>query len=448
MPCRAQRLAAALCAAVFFFAPAGAQLLEPRPVWGEQEIGASRVVHHAPGSLPERATFKADLLNLFLVVEAGDHHVTILDGDRFEPIHRFASRGALHGAPQFTPEGRYVLFASRDGWISKFDLWNLKTVAEVRAGLNTRNAAVSSDGKFVAVANYEPHTLVILDAALQLVKILEVRDQATRQSSRVSAVYDAAPRKSFIAALKDVKELWEVSYDPKAPEIAEGLVHDYKLREGSFVAGFLNPRRTPLEDTLDDFFLTQDGRQLIGAARDGGKGHVIHLDVRRRIASLELPGMPHFASAIRWQRDGRTVLASPNLRASVLSVIDVKDWKAVKQIKTLGPGLFLASHEASRYAFLDAVLSREHKDTLQVIDKQSLEIVAHLRPAPGKTLAHVAFDRRGRYALASLQEAEGALIVYDASTLKEVKRLSMQEPVGKYNVFNEINRHRGNSHQP
>jgi len=445
MPCRAQQLAAALCAAVFFSATAWAQ---PAAVWGEKEIRASRVVHHAPGSLPDQAALKADRLNVFLVIEAGDNHVTVLDGDRLEPIHRFASRKELHGEPGITPDGRYVLFASREGWISKFDLWNLKTVAEVRAGLSTRNLAVSSDGKFIAVANYEPHTLVVLDAELQPVKILEVRDQAARQSSRVSAVYDAWPRRSFVAALKDVKELWEVSYDPKAAEIAEGLVHDYKLREGSFVPGFLNPLRTPLEEYLDDFFFTQDGRQLIAASRDGGKGHVIHLDVRRRIATLELPGMPHFGAGITWQRDGRTVLANPNLRTGVLSVIDLKDWKTLKQIKTLGPGLYLRSHAASRYAFLDALLSPEHKDTLQVIDKQSLEIVAQLRPEPGKTLAHVEFDRYGRYALASLQEADGAVIVYDASTLKEIKRLSMREPVGKYNVFNKITRHQGSSHSP
>jgi len=29
-------------------------------------------------------------------------------------------------------------------------------------------------------------------------------------SSRVSAVYNAPPRHSFIAALKDVKEVWEI----------------------------------------------------------------------------------------------------------------------------------------------------------------------------------------------------------------------------------------------
>ena len=144
----------------------------PAPRWGEAEIRASRIEHHAPGTLPARPRFAADPMNLFVVVEAGDHHVTILDGDRLEPIHRFASRYALHGGPKFTRDGRHVFFASRDGWISKFDLWNLETVAEVRAGINTRNAAVSSDGRFVIVANTLPHSLVVLDQDLRRVKIL------------------------------------------------------------------------------------------------------------------------------------------------------------------------------------------------------------------------------------------------------------------------------------
>ena len=420
--------------------------VQPRPRWSESEIRASRVVHHPPGTLPDKPAFMADPLNLFIVVEAGDHHVTILDGDRLEPIHRFPSRYALHGGPKFTPDGRYVFFASRDGWISKFDIWNLKMVAEVRAGINTRNAAVSSDGKYVAVANYFPHALVLFDQDLQLIKVLEVADAQKKQTSRVSAVYDAAPRRSFVAALKDVKELWEISYDPKADDIPAGVIHDFRYREGAFVSGFLNPRRTQLEDYLDDFFFTQDYSKLMGASRGGGKGQVIHLDVRRRIATLDLPGMPHLGSGITWQRDGRTVMATPNLRDGVLSVIDVGDWKTVKQVKTLGPGFFLRSHEKSRYAFLDAMMSREHRDTLQVLDKETLEIVATLRPAPGKTLAHIEFDRHGRYALASLWEMEGALIIYDASTLAEVKRLPMKRPVGKYNVFNKITRSEGTSH--
>ena len=52
----------------------------------------------------------------------------------------------------------------------------------------------------------------------------------------------------------------------------------------------------------------------------------------------------------------------------------------------------------------------------------------------------------GGYALASLWEDEGAVIVLDAQTLEEVKRLPMRKPVGKYNVWNKITREEGTSH--
>ncbi len=58
--------------------------------WGLPEIDASHIIHNRDADLPAQPAFEvADLLNLFLVVELGDHHVTLLDGDRFEPIHRF-----------------------------------------------------------------------------------------------------------------------------------------------------------------------------------------------------------------------------------------------------------------------------------------------------------------------------------------------------------------------
>ena len=416
------------------------------PVWGDEQINGSRLVHADVNALPAKPAFDADPMNLFIVVEAGDHHVSILDGDKLERIHRFPSRFALHGGPKFSPEGRFVYFASRDGWVTKYDIWNLTPVAEVRAGINTRNLAVSSDGKVVAVANYLPHSLVLLDGDLNLIKVMDVTDKEGKQSSRVSAVYDAAPRKSFVAALKDVPEVWEISYDPTVEDIPVGLIHDFKYKEGAFIRGYLNPRRTPLADVLDDFFFTQDYSELIGATRAGKKGQVVHLDVRKKIADLDLGGMPHLGSGITWEWRGRTVMASPNLEDGKITVIDVKDWSVVKEIKTLGPGFFMRSHENSRYAWTDSMMSPTARDTLQVIDKDSLEVVAQLTPEPGKTLAHIEFTRDGRYALASLWEDDGALIVYDAVTLKEVKRLPARRPVGKYNLHNKITRSSGTSH--
>ena len=415
------------------------------PAWGMEQIAASRIEHHALDSLPARPVFDADPLNLFVVVEAGDHHATILDGDRLEPLTRFATRFALHGGPKFSPDGRYVTFASRDGWISKYDLWSLQMVAEVRAGINTRNAAVSKDGRFVIVGNYLPHTLVVLDVTdLRPLKVIPVRDE-NGKTSRVSAVYDAGPRGSFVAALKDIPEVWEIFYTDLHDPIYEGMVHDYRAGEAIASAGPFPVRRTKLEEILDDFFFDQSYAYLIGAARDGGKGQVVNLDIRRKIADVALPGLPHLGSGISWELDGRPVLATPNLKDGVVSIIDMKSWKTVKQIQTLGPGFFLRSHENTPYAWVDA-LNSPHKDALQVIDKRTLEVVKTLRPEPGKSAAHVEFTRDGRYALVSLWEMDGALIVYDAATLEEVKRLPMCKPVGKYNVFNKITRSSGTSH--
>jgi DNA-binding beta-propeller fold protein YncE/cytochrome c553 len=424
--------------------------VSPAPTFSAAQMRASRIVHHT--GLPDQpaAVFAGvDMMNLFIVVETGDHHVTVLDGDKLEPIARIPTRYALHGGPKFTPDGRYVFFASRDGWISKFDLWNLKIVAEIRAGINTRNVAVSGDGKYVAVANYLPHSIVLLDADLKLLKLHEVKDKDGKESSRVSAIYDASPRKSFVAALKDIPEVWEISYDPQVEDIPTGMIHDFKYKEGAFIPGFLNPRRSFLAEPLEDFFFTQDYSEVMGASREAGKGQVVNLDVRKKVADLKMPGMPHLGSGITFDWNGKRVMASPNLKEGLISVIDMQDWQTLKTIPTLGPGFFMRSHEATPYAWTDSMMDKAGKNTLQVIDKRTLEKVAEVKTDPGKTLAHIEFDRYGKYALASLWERKadgGALIVYDAKTFKELKRIPMDKPVGKYNLHNKITKSEGTSH--
>jgi DNA-binding beta-propeller fold protein YncE len=416
-------------------------------VWGLDQINASHIQHNREADLSDKPVFKVDdLLNLFLVVELGDHHVTLLDGDRLEPIHRFKSRFALHGGPKYSNEGRFVYFASRDGWISKYDIYNLKLIAEIRAGINTRNLAVSHDGRYVMVANYLPHSLVLLDAAdLRPIKYYEVKNDAGK-TSRISAVYTAPPRDSFIAALKDIPEVWQINYADDPPVGFGQWMHDYNPESGEKPEIEKFPvRRIPVDDYLDDFFFDQEYISIIGASREG-KGQVVDLDVGRVIVpDLALPGMPHLGSGITWEYQGRTVLATPNLRSSSVSVIDMESWQTIKHIETLGPGFFMRSHENTPYAWVD-VFFGPNKDAIHVIDKRSLEIVKTLRPEPGKTAAHIEFTRDGKYALLSIWDPDGAVIVYDAATLEEVKRLPMNKPSGKYNVYNKITRSAGTSH--
>ena len=432
--------------------------LKPKkmPNWTDADIKKSRKDRVDVTTLSDHPQFKADPWNIFLVVESGDHHVTMLDGDTFKVISRFKSHYALHGGPKFTRDGRFVFFASRDGWISKYDLYNMTYVAEVRAGINTRNIAISDDGKYVAVANYWPESLIILNGSdLSLIKSIPAR-ALKGQSSRISAVYNARPRKSFVVALKDVAEIWEVPYSKDAEPQLTQLVHDYRKDSGELgdlKSGFLQPIHIKTDAILDDFFFSPDYREVIGAARplDSGRkgkiknGQVIQLDVRRKIADLDLPGMPHLGSGIVFNYKGHQVLATPSLREAEVDVIDMSNWKTIKKIKTDGPGFFMRSHENTPYAWSD-VFFGPHKDEVHIIDKRTLKIIKTLKPEPGKTAAHIEFTKDGRYALLSIMEMDGAIIVYDAKTFKEVKRLPMKRPVGKYNVYNKTHLSLGTSH--
>ncbi|OUS32066.1 cytochrome C oxidase Cbb3 [Thalassotalea sp. 42_200_T64] len=425
---------------------------ETVPEWTLNDINASQVQHFDQSKLPNEPQFDADLMNLFIVVELADHSATLLNGDTFEPITRFKTRFALHGGPKYSPDGRFVYFASRDGWISKYDIYNMKTVAEIRAGINTRNLAVSSDGKYAIVGNYLPHNIVILDTeTLTPIKLVPTADK-NGKSSRVSAVYNAPPRTSFIVALKDVKEVWEIPYsDAGGVEVYKGWAHDYRKDGGE---GKLENwkkdeqfpiRRITTEDYLDDFFFDPDYINLIGASRDSQNGQVINLDAKKKVATIEMAGMPHLGSGITWDYQGKQVFASPNIKDGRVTVIDMENWQVIKEIKTEGPGFFMRSHSKSPYAWVD-VFFGPNKDKVHIIKKDTLEIVKTIAPAPGKTAAHVEFTKNGKYVLLSIWDNDGAVIVYDANTLEEIKRLPMKKPSGKYNVYNKTHYERGTSH--
>lgn len=417
------------------------------PAWGPNEMVDSRTLNddYRAAVAP---IFAADPMNVFLVVETGDHHVSVLDGDRFTVLDRFPTPFAVHGGPKFTPDGRFVFIMSRDGWVQKYDLWSLAEVGRIRAGLNSRNIAISKDGRHLAVANYLPRSLTILsteDLAVERVFDVVAKDGTP---SRVSAVYQAPQRDSFILALKDAPEVWEIATDPNAEPVYEGYVHSYEKGMVEALAsseGLFALRRIEVAEPIDDFFFTPDYRNLIGAARDGKRGVVVNLTVGREIAELPLPGLPHLGSGISWMRDGQRVMATPHLKDARLSVIDIETWKVVETIETLGPGFFLRSHENAAHVWAD-VFFGPNRDAMHVIDKESLEIVKTLRPVPGATVAHVEFDRHGRHALVSVWEDDGAIIVYDAATLQEVTRLPMRKPSGKYNVWNKISFSDGTSH--
>lgn len=186
--------------------------------------------------------------------------------------------------------------------------------------------ATSADGQWHIVADGAQITL--FDAARRPLRthVGAALDGSGR--SLVAAVFDAPPRRSFVVAFETLAELWEISYDPKAEPIYQGLVHDYKMGEGLAEPGFLGVRRTRLDVPLRGLTFDSSHAFVLGRAPDRGDGQallvLVQLDVRKAIATFTPRGDPDPAAARRVWRDGREILEVPDRQGGPALQIDLR----------------------------------------------------------------------------------------------------------------------------
>jgi len=213
-------------------------------------------------------------------------------------------------------------------------------------------SAQSSDGRWTLRADNAAHVLVASDTRTgAIVRRIAVADRRG-VASRVTRVLDAVPRASFIALLADVPEAWELPYDPRAEPVYEGLVHDYRMREGVAAGGPLPVRRIVLDAPITQALFAPNFDYLVGAVA-GGQLHVVNLNVRRRIETIATGGDPHPAQGAVWQRD-RTVFLIPDGAAPRLLVLDARNWRlrrslalpaVASAIRVIGDTIELATRE-------------------------------------------------------------------------------------------------------
>jgi len=149
------------------------------------------------------------------------------------------------------------------------------------ANAQSAPSATSSDGAWRLDAHDAPAGLTLLDARGTVVRRYAATTLDGRAASRVGLIRDNPKRRSFVLSLPDIAELWEISYDPQAEPIYDGLVHDWRLGEGLATPGQFGVRRTRLErgQAVERFDIDATGARII----DRERGTVIHLDVRRVI---------------------------------------------------------------------------------------------------------------------------------------------------------------------
>jgi hypothetical protein len=157
------------------------------------------------------------------------------------------------------------------------------------------------------------------------------------------------------------------------------------------------------------------------------------LDSKRVLASLATEGLPHLFSACFFSRDGTLHAAFNHVGEPRLSIVDMDSFEVRREIPLRGAGYFVRTHEGTPYLWIDT-----NTDGVQLVEKESLELLERvLVPEPDKKAMHVEFTVDGDRAFVSVWHQEGAVVVYDSTSLKEVARLPYAMPVGKYNAGNK-----------
>jgi cytochrome c553 len=366
--------------------------------WERSDIAASRREEpESPGKIPGSVRRE----NLILVVERGTGSLVVLDGDSLDELDRFVV-GRIHGGPKFDSAYRSVVAATRDGTIVDYDLEKGRVRTRVKVAVNTRNIALSPDGNLVAAANLLPANVVILDRTLRPLAVLDLPGQP-------SAVYSNPGAPGFVLTLRDAPLLLSISHS------------DFAMH------------RVELPEPFEDFTFVPGRRQILASSRGGKRIILYDLDSERVIGSLATEGLPHLFSACFFTRDGALHAALNHVGRPRLSILQMDTFRIEKEIPLGGSGYFVRTHPGTPYLWADTNTER-----IELVEKRSLSLSPRaLIPDEGKKAMHVEFTDDGSRALVSVWDPEGAVVVYDSTTLDEVARLPYAMPVGKYNAFNK-----------
>lgn len=352
---------------------------------------------------------------LMLVVEKDAEKLLAIDGTTHKAVGRVHDVGFQPHTSVYSSDGKYMYIISRDGWLTKIDLATLEPVVSVLVGKNSRGTAITDNDKYVAIGNYEPGNLVILDAiSMEILKTipLTMEKDGKQIESRAGAVVEDGNR--IIVALKDGTSVWAIDTDqPGFP-----VTHKFSdIGEG--------------KPALHDGFLTPDGSYYIVASQGSKTAWVLDLVTMKSIAEVETGETPHTGPGAAW---GKYIYV-PALGEGLITVIDTTTWKPAKYIKTGGPGLFVRSYSKDPtypYVWADTAFG-DRKDEIYVIDARVNEIIKTIIPVKGESSWHPEFTYDGKFVYVVSQSAN-EVEVYDAFTFEIVKRIKSDTPSAISNV--------------
>ncbi|MBI5681639.1 MAG: protein nirF [Deltaproteobacteria bacterium] len=345
----------------------------------------------------------------------------VIDSSKHKFLGRVEGLGNLiHGTIKFSPDARYAYTIGRDATVSKIDLLTLTVVKQVRAGFDCVGGVMTQDGKHIALSNYSPKEVRILDAeTLETVKqIPAIREYGNGITieSRVVGILDA-PGNLLVFSLMEGDGIWVVDAGKK----------DFPVIKKFWDVG----------DTPYDALITPDGRYyLVGFLNSNWMGlldtwelnevkKILTQKENQSANDVPLWKIPHLKG---WAIAGELAVL-PALKKELALVYNNKTWEWVKNVHLEGTALYTVSSPDARYVWVDLV--GKNGDIIHIIDLKTLEVVKTLNPGKGAT--HPQFTPKGNYVYVSLMD-DNKVVVYDAKTFEKIKEFPAKRPSGIFST--------------
>lgn len=353
--------------------------------------------------------------DLMVIVEKDAENLVFIDGSTHEVVGRIHDIGFQPHTSVFSPDGQYMYIIARDGWLTKINLKTLEPIKSISVGENSRGTALTDNGKYLAIGNYAPGNVVMIDAdTLEVLKTIPTTGQLEGKDieSRVGAVVEKG--NDIIVALKDLNSVWVIDADEPSFEVVEKYWN-------------IGDNKAPLHDA----YLTPDGKFYLVAAMGANTVWVLNTETWKQVGEVKTGITPHTGPGATW---GTTTYV-PAIGEGLITAIDTRTWESIAYIKTAGPGLFIRSYPNDTtypYVWADTAFG-DHHDEIYVIDARSNKIIKTLTPVPKESSWHPEFTRNGKFVYV-VSQTGNEITIYDANTFTVIKRIEAETPSAVSNV--------------
>jgi len=392
------------------------------PQWTIEDIRKSIKVFVADESkLPENPTFAIENMDDVLGVAARGRYgrgegskAVFINSANNTVIGEVPTITAAH-IIEFNPVNpRWAYVKTDTAELYKIDLYSMQVVREVKTGLNGPSLGVSRDGKYLMAGSFVPHNAVLLDAnTLEPLKYfkLEGTDPDGKFVTSDSGMITGTPFADvFAIALENAGQVWIV--DLNKPDFPVTQITDVGRH-------------------LHDAFLSHGGKNLMIAAYDDSIVTAIDLDQRHIIKKLPAGCVPHVGGGSVVKVSGRTLGFGTNFGDcdhEVVSVWDLDKMEVVKQIPVLGGTESPAAHYNAPYVAVDIISKDRRARTIQLIDKNSLEVVRTLDV--GGHAYFPEYNATGNELFVSSGYTGDEVVAFNSNTLDRVASFKMESPAG------------------